>query len=411
MAIMNPDIINKKEKEIIKNQLERLSYPFINDDDAEYFYETVMARRNLDDVREKYISSGKGFIINKPQKTTKKDMKDPNSIYSSRFGQTLGDVHPFADRYRCKCRDLTGRKNIGILCPRCKERVRYVDDDYDYFGFMALQENFHVIHPNLYKSIEFYIGKDNLAKILDYNVEKDIDGHIIQNTEVNKNEPFRGIGMIEFKERFDEILDFYRTINRAKTGSKKEEYYQDIKENRDIIFTQTIVVMTTLLRPFQITGKGFSFEKTNSIYNMMARLVAHINNNKLRINRKRKQKNQLLWDLQCKQQELYQEIEDILSGKKGIIKGLLGGRYQFTSRDVIIPDKTLRIDEVSLPYVALVELLQQTIVNLLQKIYNLSCNDAYNIWYNANFTRDNRVVSIIENLIKKRKIHVLINRN
>ena len=81
------------------------------------------------------------------------------------------------------------------------------------------------------------------------------------------------------------------------------------------------------------------------------------------------------------------------------------------SRDVIVPDKTLRIDEVSLPYVALVELLQQTIINLLQKIYNLSCNDAYNIWYNAQSSPDNRVVSIIENLLKKRKIHVLINRN
>lgn len=410
MSILNPELINRREKEIIQNQLERLTYPFKNDDDAAYFYETALGRRDLDKVREEYVSRGKGFIITKPQKTTKKDMKDPNSIYSSRFGQTLQDVNPFADRYRCKCHNLEGRINLGVLCPICKEKVRYVDDDYDFYGFMVLQENYHIIHPNLYKSIEFYIGKDNLAKILDYNVEKDIDGHIIKNTEINKNEPFAGIGMIEFMERFDEIIDFYRSVNRSKSA-KKEDYYADIMENRDKVFTQTICVMTTLLRPFQITGKGFSFEKTNSIYNMMARLVSLINTNKLRINRKRKQKNQLLWDLQCKQQELYQEIEDILSGKKGIIRGLLGGRYQFTSRDVIVPDKTLKIDEVSLPYVSLVELLQQTIINLLQKIYNLSCNDAYNIWYNAQSSPDNRVVSIIENLLKKRKVHVLINRN
>ena len=144
---------------------------------------------------------------------------------------------------------------------------------------------------------------------------------------------------------------------------------------------------------------------------MMAKLVAKINTTKLRINRKAKQKNQLLWDLQCKQQELYQELEDILSGKKGIVRQLLGGRYQFTSRDVIVPDKTLRLDEVSLPYAALVELLQQTIINLLRKIYNLSANDAYNIWYLAQSEPDERVVSIINELIRKRKVHILINRN
>lgn len=143
----------------------------------------------------------------------------------------------------------------------------------------------------------------------------------------------------------------------------------------------------------------------------MAKLVSKINTTKLRINRKAKQKNQLLWDLQCKQQELYQELEDILSGKKGIVRQLLGGRYQFTSRDVIVPDKTLRLDEVSLPYAALVELLQQTIINLLRKIYNLSANDAYNIWYLAQSEPDERVVSIINELLRKRKVHILINRN
>ena len=144
---------------------------------------------------------------------------------------------------------------------------------------------------------------------------------------------------------------------------------------------------------------------------MMAKLVSKINTTKLRINRKAKQKNQLLWDLQCKQQELYQELEDILSGKKGIVRQLLGGRYQFTSRDVIVPDKTLRLDEVSLPYAALVELLQQTIINLLRKIYNLSANDAYNIWYLAQSEPDERVVSIINELLRNRKVHILINRN
>ena len=407
MAIMNPNEINRREKELIKKKLDKISYPFINDDNCEYYYETELVRRNLDRTREDYISRSKGFIISKPQKTTKKDMKDPFSIYSSKFGQTLADLNPFADRHRCECRNLEGRKFIGETCPQCGTVVKYVGDDYDYFGFFALKDPYYIIHPNLYNSLEFYIGKKEFPAILEYKKEKDIDGHNIENAEIDEKAPFKGIGMMEFKNRFDEIIEFYHNVNKG----KKEEYYRDIMEHRDIIFTQTSVCFSTLLRPYQINGKGFSFEETNATYNMMAKLVAKINTTKLRINRKSKQKNQLLWDLQCKQQELYKELENILSGKKGVVRQLLGGRYQFTSRDVIVPDKTLRLDEISLPYVALVELLQQTIINLLSKVYNLSANSAYNIWYLAKTEPDQRVVSIIENLIEKRKIHVLINRN
>ena len=407
MTIMNPDEINKREKELIQKKLDKISYPFINDENCDYYYETELVRRDLDATREDYISNGKGFIVSKPQKTTKKDIKDPHSIFSSKFGQTLGDINPFADRYRCDCKNLQGRKFIGETCPQCGSKVKYVGDDYDYFGFFALKDPYYIIHPNMYKVLEFYIGKKELPSILEYKKEKDIDGHTIENEDVDKNSPFKGIGMMDFKKRFDEIIDFYHNQNKG----KKEEYYEDIMKNKDIIFTQTSTLFTTLLRPFQINGRGFSFEKTNATYNMMAKLVSKINTTKLRINRKAKQKNQLLWDLQCKQQELYQELEDILSGKKGIVRQLLGGRYQFTSRDVIVPDKTLRLDEVSLPYAALVELLQQTIINLLRKIYNLSANDAYNIWYLAQSEPDERVVSIINELLRKRKVHILINRN
>ena len=411
-AIMNPDMINRKERELIENQLNRLSYPYLCDEASEFYYETMLAKVDMDKRREESISSGNGFIISKPQKTTKRDMKDPNSIYSTRFGQTLQDIHPFADRNRCECHNLEGRFNLGEICPLCGTKVTYVDDNYNYFGWIVLQDKYAIIHPNLYKSIEFYIGKDVLARILDYSDNKDIDGHIIKKSEeeIDKNEPFRGIGMMEFKDRFIEIMNFYRKVNQSKSN-KKEDYYADIMENEDKVFTQSIAVYTTLLRSFKIEGKSFVFEGTNSLYNMMARLASLINNNKLRINRKRKQKNQLLWDLQRKQQELYAELEAILSGKKGVVRSLFGGRYQFTSRDVIVPDSSLRIDEVSLPYYALVELLQQTIINLLQKIYNISCNSAYNIWYNAQSEPDPRIVSIIENLISRRQIKVLINRN
>lgn len=412
MVQQNPYITNQHEREVIQSHLEKISQNYY---DEEYQYETMLSRVNLDERRKQYINTGKGFILGKPQTTTKKDLKAVDGIFSPLYGQTIGDVNAFADRYKCECGHIRMRINEGSICPICKKPVRYVDDDFEYMGWGVLVDDYHIIHPNLYKAVEFYIGKD-FQKIIEVQDEKDLDGHRIEK-EVKENEsPYIGLGMIGFYEKFDEILDYYRKINRSKSN-KKEDYYNDIIENRDKIFTQSIPIFTVLLRPVKLDGKTFSYEGANSIYNMMASLIARINVTKLKINRKRKPKNQLLYDLQMKQQELYDYILKVLSGKKGVIRQLFGGRYQFTARDVIISDTSLRIDEVSMSYYALVELLQQTIINILQRIYNFTLDDAYRIWYDANLKPDSRVVKIMEGLINNRDeqgrkgIRVLINRN
>ena len=59
------------------------------------------------------------------------------------------------------------------------------------------------------------------------------------------------------------------------------------------------------------------------------------------------------------------------------VRGLIGGRFNFTARSVIAPDHTLQLDEVKLSYQCLVGLLQQRIINILHKAYNMSYNEAY----------------------------------
>ena len=58
---------------------------------------------------------------------------------------------------------------------------------------------------------------------------------------------------------------------------------------------------------------------------MMNKLVYEINKNRTSLQRKKKPKNMLLFDLQMKYSELYKEVEDILDGKKGRIRQLIGG--------------------------------------------------------------------------------------
>jgi len=171
-------------------------------------------------------------------------------------------------------------------------------------------------------------------------------------------------------------------------------------DNLPNVFIRSIPVFTTHLRPFFLEGKTLSFGDVNKIYNLLSKLAASVNKDNLRIFKKKKSKNQLLFDIQDEYNKLYKEIESILAQKKGIIRSLFGGRYNFTSRSVIIPNPKLRVDEVTLPYLGLVELLQQRIINVLQKSHNITYSEAYKIWYKSQIKKDNRVHNIIEGLIK-----------
>ncbi len=80
---------------------------------------------------------------------------------------------------------------------------------------------------------------------------------------------------------------------------------------------------------------------------------------------------------------------------------------------MIRQDATLRCDQVKLPYVTMVKCLQQQIINILVRNYNISPSEAYDKWYRSIAKKDDRVAEIIDNLIKASPdgIPVIINRN
>jgi len=398
-------------------------YPFSNEWDYEASIETI----DLNDEMEQDIRIGNGFLISPSNKSIKKDLKDPDGIFSYRFGPTLNDMNPFIDRYKCRCvtGGLKGRVSHGMTCPICGARCEFVDDNFEYFGWMIIDKPYVVIHAAYYKKIERFIGRkgaavngkkrsrlENILEVVDI---KDIDGHSTELENKPKNEPYYGIGMIDFYERFDEIMAYYYKIQ-----TNKKESYDDIIQNKHKIFTNSIPVFTTLLRPTDIRDNTMSYEPTNAMYVIINKLRTQINRNKTRMDRDKKSKNQNLYKLQMKYMELYDEIGAGLSGKKGDFRGLMGGRYNFTSREVIVQDPNLRIDEITLSYKALVIIMEQRIKNIINKLYNMSIAEAHNIWYDAvvnNKNTDGIVKGIIESIIQHYKdkglpgIPFIINRN
>lgn len=398
-------------------RIEKTEYPF----SKEWEYETSIETINFDEEALSDIEKGKGFLIS-PFVSIKKDLKDPNGIFSPNFGQTLGDMNQYIDRYKCRCGELRQRVNHGLTCPICHTRCEFVDDDFEYFGWMQINDPYMVIQPAYYKKIEAYMGKgapingakrSKLENILGVVDNKDVDGHSMMIENPPKDEPFYGIGMIDFIERFDEIMKYYYSPKKI----NKVGLFQEIMEGKAKVFTHYIPVFTTLMRPSDIKDNTMSYEPTNAMYNMMNRLRTQINRTKTKIDRNKKVKNQQLCNLQSKFMELYTELESQLSGKKGDFRCLIGGRYNFSSRNVIVQNPDLRIDEVTLPYVALVIMLEQRIKNILIRLYNISPAEAHQIWYNAMIESDSRVKGIIQSIIQNYRdrglpgMPVIINRN
>ena len=292
-----------------------LHYPYSD----KYVYETVMEILNLDREKVKDITTGNGFIISAP-KAIKDDLKDENGIFSSKYGQTLQDQKPFSNRYRCKCGYMTDKINNGQICPICHSQVKFVDDNFTYFGWITLKDPYHIIHPNLFMNIASLIGPSTFDEIIQPNDGKDEDGNEIF-LERPKDEPYKKIGMLEFYNRFDEIIDYY-----VSKRPEKSDHYQLIKEHRDKVFIQSIPVYTIHLRPYKLEAGELHFEGTNALFNMMTHYAARINDDRYKINQKNKPKTQLLYNLQMKYMELDEEINQILSGKKGSVRTLFGGR-------------------------------------------------------------------------------------
>lgn len=382
-------------------------------------YVTKLTRINLDKEMQSDMTKGKGFFIKEPPKLNKAVSRS-DSIYSEKFMKTLQDPDAFADRYSCECKKVQGRDHKDMICPYCGTKVKYVGDDLEMFGWLNIKEPYCCIHPNLYNTIASYIGIATLENILMPDVDLDengnpIDKRILPSSRTKKgkrkrvkiDETYTGIGMMGFKEKFDEIIEYFHKKNKL----KKIEYYNDIIKYRDMIFIHNIPVYSTALRPWKIEGKRMTFEKTNAIYMMLSKTVAKVNDDTLSIHRNAKYRNKLLWDVQERYMTLCKEIVEICKDKKGVIRSLIGGRCGFTSRSVIIPDVTLQVDEVKLSYFSLLELLQQTIINILVKTYNIGYADAYMRFFKARLTPDKQIKNIIQNMIDTVGIPVLVNRN
>lgn len=370
-----------------------------------YRYESKITVIDFDKACEEDLIKDTGFIISKKQ-DIKKDVRSPDSIFSSRFGLQIDDMTPFGDVYKCDCGRTQMKINNGMLCPICHTKVKYVSNDFSITGWIKIEEPHFAIHPNMFKKLVSFIGRKNLDAILNLDYKIDEDGFQIVKDPMKSN-PFITIGMIEFRNKFDSIMEFFR--NKHKNNQNKLEYYDDIMANRNLIFTHSLPVYTSQLRPYSIKNNRFNFEGNNAKYNVIAGTAAKLNKAKFNSRGRAKPTNQLMYEVQMKYMEIYADLEKIIAQKKGYFRALNGGRYNFTARNVIIPDPDLGIDEIILPYSTLIELMSLTIINILTKTYSPS--EAYRIWDEARIQYNPMIADLIQSIIDSQYVGIILNRN
>ena len=190
---------------------------------------------NLNQAFEEDMKSGLGFIIDTPTPVTKKELiRNPRGIYSSLYGGDITDITEIQKRYKCECGETIGKFKAGTICPHCHTIVKFQDDELERCGWMPLKEPYCVINPKMYQFLEIILKPKRLDEMIRFDRKLDKHGAIIRDEIENAKNPYANIGMIEFRNRFDEIIQ--------NMGDKKKTMeIKFVMDNKDKIFTSYIV--------------------------------------------------------------------------------------------------------------------------------------------------------------------------
>jgi DNA-directed RNA polymerase beta' subunit len=357
------------------------------------------------------LATEEGFRITEQGKTDTNTNPGLYSIHSPLYGTDYQDENAFADRYSCKCGELQGRHYADgeTVCQKCGEKVEFVDINMEKTGWIILDKDY-TIQSEFYKKIAKFIGSRAFNEILHF-----MDP--LERVEIKTDNPFFGIGMIQFRERFQEIMDYYYKKN------KKLQMYLFIMSVTDQIFVKSIPVYNMHLRQFLVKGEEIKYSDEDKLYrriysnhillNDKFELERRVN---VRLSKKTSasylRRENILYSIQKDLDSLWESSFDTIDKKTGLIKGqLLGGRMNFTARNVIVPDVDLRADEISLGYTTFLEVYKPELIGLMVKIYDMTYQAAADLWTDATMVFSQKVYDLMKYMMKHRDLIVTIDRN
>jgi len=359
------------------------------------------------------ITTGVGFRITERGKTDLDLEPGLYSIHSPLYGTDWKDENAFEDRFSCKCGNLIGRRYMDseTVCPKCGKPVRFIDTKIMKTGWFILDRN-EIINPAMFLKLGWYFGNAHLHQMLHYVPEKEREKYMD-----NKTSPFYGIGMIEFRERFREILEFYNKRSRKVDG------YEFFRIHEEEIFIHSIPCYNMMLRKWMVRNGDIKYSDEDKIFQKLFSDHMLLNDDfewKLRVdyrtNRKKDtaylRKENILYRIQSYVNQLWDMSFQTIKRKEGIInEQILGGRLNYTGRNVIVPDPELRADQIGLGYTTFLELYKMELVAMIHDLYQKDYPYAWDMLSEASVVYSERVYKLMQHLMTHNKLYVSIDRN
>lgn len=369
-------------------------------------------RRNWDGDFYRDLNANNGFIITEPADITLDGIKR-KSLYGARsvlYGSTYEDEQSFTDRFRCECGRLQGRVNEGRICPFCEQEVKSEGININFTGWISLGDAC-VINPLYYNILSETIGKNIFPDILRPREKVDRDGHRSKITKEDFDEdftpssPFAYIGIDEFRLRFFEVIRYFIDVFKKKKKTQKVKTLEKVRKESMNVFISHIPIYSTFLRPQSATSESFYYTGIDRIINPLYNLSEQV---KVCLDIER---GLILYKIQKRVNDLWNLNFSLLNEKDGHIRDqIMGGGLNFSSRNVICPDITLRDNEVDLSYHTFWILFKMKIIQYLKVIYNCTLAQAKDIWFQNHHYSDH-MAKIMQYIVNKEKLCVIINRN
>lgn len=380
---------------------------------------------NWDAMATDEIARGVGFRITDPGKSDVNEKPGYHSIHSPLYGSDCNNENGFLGVHQCDCGALQGTYYADgkTICKICGKPVTFHDIDMRKTGWIILDRDV-ILAGHMYLKVQYFIGVDRLQQILTYE-NPDERETVVGN-------PFVGIGIIEFHERFDEIMDYYLKKFPAKLAQ-----YNFLMERKCDIFTHSIPVYNMHLRHFVISDSDIKYSKADIIFKKIFTNVTLLNNRfalqkkKLaRMDRERRKfiegresapgtvnhlrREHILMDIQTEVIQLWNLSFDMInsSNKTGMLRLFpSGGRMNFIARCVIVKNVDLEPDQIGIGYNAFLELYQNEIIELLCEQYEMSVKQANDRWEAAVIRFDPTIYEVMQYLIHERTQYASIWRN
>lgn len=376
------------------------------------------------DCKEDFLN-GIAIRLTSPDAFDRKGEKIYTGLQSQFFGSDYGDDYAFSDRYQCECGKYIGKCYDGIVCDNCNTVVEYEEADLTKMGWIIIdQPDFSIINPIYYLKLESALGKFDgseyvIARIIKGKFTSDLNDAYDDKDRMNLDKhPFSRRGLIWFREHFKEVLEYYYKGGKTTKAALIEELMDDA----DKVFSHCIPAYTSVMRMETPGKKGDKVFKVK--INTLLQSIIKVSNKINEMGERSKMTDEefctverFLEQIQNDLSEIFTEEFSALTGKHGEILGkVIGGRYNFSSRNIIIAGSgSLKANEMEFNYSTFLELFRPELENMYRKLYGVTPREAENKWNRAKTRVDPDFYALMNAMINDPDsaacIHIMINRN